>query len=492
MTGSTTHKTASEVIGTCDLTRAGNTKAALVLAVASIALTGAFVFGFNAEERQAINWFMPLGSAAGFVSAALSMRAPVVRSQNWLAGGTVALAATAALAVGIVSPLQALIAAGSLVTGLAFAFGNSKRLAVKNVTDFNNVPDLEFVAALSNCKIVQCDKRSKINAAGDLKFKTGSMLMDYVHVADRPAFLLGLSAAAKADQVLTVRMQTHTQHFAETEIKIQSHNGKLFVALFAVDRSTAEKHASDASRELAHELRTPLAAMVGLAEAIHQNETCTEEMRSTYPALIAQAGRTLIELTGDILNNRNVVSERPQVRLGAVARECLTLLEPMALQQSIALFNRVPDLLCDKLVDGGAMRQIMINLITNAVKFSPAGSSVEVNASISANGWTLSIADNGNGIAPEDIARLGHKNFRSQKTANLAGFGLGLSIVRRLVDEQNAQISFESRPGKGTKVVIAFPASTLVELADFKHQAAVGPEPHPRFNNAAGAQHAAA
>jgi signal transduction histidine kinase len=468
-------------------------KAALLLAAASIALTGGFVFGISDASRDGLNWLMPAGSIMGLLSAAQSMRAFSAHRLEWLAGGTAALAVTAALATGVVSPLQALIAAGSVMTGLAFSSGNRKPASGEHTLEHNAVTHLASSAALLGCEIVQCDRHSKIIAASDSQLKAGSALLDRVHVADRPAFLIGLDNASLANQTLTLRMQINGgQHFTKTEVKLHRHNSQLLIAIIRQDPSSGIKQANDISCELAHELRAPLAAMVGLADAIGENPTCTVEMRATYPALIAQAGRSLIELTSAILEDKTNSPARQQVKFGTVAQDCFALLKPMAKQQSVTLYNRVPEILSDKLVESGAMRQILTNLITNAVKFSPAGASVEINASVSANGWTLSVADNGNGIAPEDVARLGQKNFRGQKTAGISGFGLGLSIVQRLVDEMGARISFESRPGKGTRVEIAFPASRLIELMDFQSQASTTPVAYPRYNNAAGAKHAAA
>lgn len=477
----------------CDATGTVNNKTGLLLAVASIALTGAFVFGISDANREAVNWLMPAGSIVGLISAAQSMRATAAHRLEWLAGGTGALATTAALATGVVSPIQALIAAGSLATGLAFSFGKRKPSSDIDAINIETPSDLAASAGLLGGAIVHCDRYSKIFAASDPALKAGSALLDRIHVVDRPAFLLALSNATDANQTLNLRMQMNSsQHFIETEVKLQCHSGRLLAAIVEIDGSRAKNQAFDVSRELAHELRAPLAAMVGLADAIGENQTCSPEMRATYPALIAQAGRSLIELTSTILENKTSGSALPQVRFGTVIEECFALLKPMAKQQAITLYNRVPETLADKLVESGAIRQILTNLITNAVKFSPAGASVEINAFVSANGWTLIVADNGNGIAPEDVVRLGQKNFRGEKTAGISGFGLGLSIVRRLVDEMGARISFESRPGKGTRVEIVFPASRLVELADFQAQAAITPVVHPRYNNAAGAKHAAA
>jgi signal transduction histidine kinase len=348
----------------------------------------------------------------------------------------------------------------------------------------------EFASALSGCNIFEIDQRSKVLETSD-SFVAGSMLVERVHVADRPAFLLACSNALEANQQLILRMQmSGNAHFAQTSIKIQKHGDALFAAFRPVDEGKGHIH--EVSRELAHELRAPLAAMVGLADALAQNQTCTEEMRKAYPELIASAGRSLIEMTGTILEAAGGETAKPDVKLGLVVKDCIALMQPLATQKSIVLFNRLPAIIATKSMSGGALRQILTNLISNAVKFSPSGASVEVSAVTSANGWTLIVTDNGDGIAPEDIARLGQKNFRSGNAVGIAGYGLGLSIVRRLVDEMGASISFESRPGKGTRVVISFPATTLVTFSEFQTQGTNEPALHTRFNKAAGEKHAAA
>jgi signal transduction histidine kinase len=347
---------------------------------------------------------------------------------------------------------------------------------------------LEFglICALTGVEIIECDPRSTVTAAHNSSMTEGGLWLDRVHVADRPTVLLALSQSTLGTQALTVRMtDDRSRHFADKRVTIQNQFGTVFVAL----QAAATESAHDTLRELAHELRTPLAAMVGLADALCQPQTCTEEMRQTYPALIALTGRNLIEMAGSVLN---ADVEPPSVELGTVAIECISLLRPMAEQKSIVLFNRLPKPIAEQTVDGARLRQIIINLISNAIKFSPQGASVELDASKSANGWTLSVTDNGNGIAPEDVARLGQKNFRSESASGVAGNGLGLSIVRRLVDDACGRISFESRPGKGTRVEITFPASTLVEMSDFQSQAVNAPVSTPNFNIAAGAKHAAA
>ncbi|MGL4405488.1 MAG: sensor histidine kinase, partial [Notoacmeibacter sp.] len=244
--------------------------------------------------------------------------------------------------------------------------------------------------------------------------------------------------------------------------------------------------------ELAHELRTPLAAIVGFAEALSQTESCTNQMRESYPALIAATGRALIEMTSSMLEPQPDDAPKQSGKLANVVHDCLVVMQPLANQKSIVIFNRIPALFGEKLVECVSIRQILTNLISNAIKFSPVGASIEISAATAANGWTLKVTDNGVGLSPEDVARLGQKNFRGDSSVGIAGHGLGLSIVKRLVETIGARVSFESRPGKGTQVTLTFPASPLVELAGF-HQPRQNDKPtHLTFGIITGEKHAAA
>ncbi len=472
---------------------AGNRQAALLLCVASIALTGAFVFVFAEGARNALDWLMPVGSAAALGAAALSLRPKVLSSQNWLVGGTLALAATAAVSTEVLPITTALIAGGAFATGLAFVFGKpATEPSVSKQSPSVNPAD-QWQAALFFDEITEIDCKSKVFASKSGRFVIGSLLLEHIHIGDRPAFLLACRDATRLVQELTLRIYgADKSRFANTQMFLMAQDGRILAALRPATKNTNQVVERAALSELAHELRTPLAAIVGFAETLAQGLTCTEEMRRTYPNLIASAGRNLIDMTSAILQAQPDSDESQAVAFGSVVEDCVALLQPMAQQKSITIFNRVPASIAEKAVKSMAMRQILTNLISNAIKFSPAGASVELNGSSAANGWSLTVTDNGNGLAPEDVARLGQRNFRTDKAGEIEGCGLGLAIVRRLVDEIGGRISFESRPGKGTQVTIAFSASSLVEFSNFQPKASNRLEVKSNLESAAGEKHAAA
>lgn len=342
-------------------------------------------------------------------------------------------------------------------------------------------------------EVVEIDRQSVVTKTQNNTFEIGTTIVDRVHVADKPAFLLACHSALTARQILKVRMKQVGQgHFTETEITLQCHLGKIFAAMRSVAAPALDFDRNDQSRELAHELCTPLAAIVGLADTLLHDEFCTEEMRRTYPALIAATGRNLIDMTVTVLEPHSTNDQKINVALSTISKDCLALLQPMAKQKSITIFDRLPQVLAAKAVEEVAMRQILTNLLSNAIKFSPDGGSVELTAAMAGNGWVLKVTDNGLGLSPEDIARLGQKNFRSVKAAGIAGHGLGLSIVYRLVDKIGGRISFESRPGKGTQVAISFPGTSLSPFAEPKFQAPLKTAGPNQSQTYAGEKHAAA
>ena len=388
------------------------------------------------------------------------------------------------------------LALNAILTG-KMAYARRARQA-KPVTEPESLSlDTSLAAALTECTLIECNQRTVIVQTSTGEFAQNTLLLDHIHIADRPQFLLKMASEDQNTQEILLRIRANTgPYFVLTDIKMQKRHGSVFMSLRPTKAILDQMPFTQAARELAHELRTPLAAMVGLADALAQAETCTNQMRAAYPAMISQAGRDLIALTTTMLDdsasNPNSETDDCNIELAAVVNTCVELMRTSAKQKGITLFNRLQVALGGKMVSNSVLRQILTNLISNAVKFSPAGASVEINASACANGWALSVTDNGGGMLPEDVARLGQKNFRAAKTSGTDGHGLGLSIVQRLVDEIGAQISFESRPGKGTKVQIKFNASAPVELADYRAQAVADPIQQSRFDQAAGAKHAAA
>lgn len=222
---------------------------------------------------------------------------------------------------------------------------------------------------------------------------------------------------------------------------------------------------------MSHELRTPLNAIIGFSEVM-KLELFGKHAQPTYQQYssdIHHSGQLLLGLINDVLDLSRIEAGRFDLStdilsLKDIGTECLNLIELRAQGQNVGLENNIADDLPQLLADGRAIRQILINLLTNAVKFSPAHSTVSLNAKLAQDGGLLiSIQDQGPGIAPDEIHHI-LKSF-SQGAEGIArpgsGTGLGLAIVQGLVDQHDGKLTIESTLGEGTTAHVWLPATRM-------------------------------
>ncbi len=234
----------------------------------------------------------------------------------------------------------------------------------------------------------------------------------------------------------------------------------------------ASRAKSDFLANMSHELRTPLNAILGFSEVIRDRvfgETAIERYAS-YAANIHASGSHLLAVINDILDMAKIEAGRLDMREEVVSPRaeiatCVTLVEPRAAAGRIELTAALPPHLPALFADAKQFRQILLNLLANAVKFTPPGGRVWVEAGVAAAGQLrIRIHDTGIGITPKDMARL-FEPFRQgdASRAHNEGTGLGLAISRRLVEQHDGRIAVDSTVGKGTVVTLEFPARRLIE-----------------------------
>jgi signal transduction histidine kinase len=224
---------------------------------------------------------------------------------------------------------------------------------------------------------------------------------------------------------------------------------------------------------VSHELRTPLTSIRGYLDLVLDEEAgeLNPEQRRFLQAVERNSGR-LLRLVGDLLfvaqaDAGRLSLERAKVDLAELAAHCVEGSAPAASEKSVTLVlmaNPVPALVGDR----GRLAQVLDNLVSNALKFTPAGGTVEVRTFSEGEAVILEVEDTGIGIPAADQPRLFERFFRSSVADDQAipGTGLGLAIVKAIVEAHAGLISIESREGKGTTFRVDLPLAAEGVLED--------------------------
>ena len=220
---------------------------------------------------------------------------------------------------------------------------------------------------------------------------------------------------------------------------------------------------------MSHELRTPLNAIIGFSEIMHEESfgPIGNAKYTEYAADIHQSGHYLLKLINDILDMSKIeagrmVLIREQVDFPAILAEATKIVEVQAGSKNLNLKVESPEHLV-LTGDRRATKQILLNLIANAVKFTGVGGEVRVRARVRGSCVTLTIADNGIGIPRAALRSLGRpfEQVENELTRTHKGTGLGLAIARSLVEMQGGTMRIVSSVGEGTAVSIRLPCEEM-------------------------------
>jgi cell cycle sensor histidine kinase DivJ len=315
----------------------------------------------------------------------------------------------------------------------------------------------------------------------------GNGLFDRVHVADRPAYLAALADAAgrNEERSLELRIRCGAGQFRWVDMRClprESAAGEREVIAVlrdiserklqdrAIETARAETERADAAKirfiaTMSHELRTPLNAIIGFSDML-TNETLDLDPRRRleYAQLINDSGRHLLSVVNGILdvskmeNGNFEIMPEPFTPAPAIA-SCADLLALKAQDAGVELTMRIAPDLPDVAADRRAFNQILINLISNAVKFTPRGGRVTVSARCDGAKLAVAVEDTGVGIGESDLPRLGEAFFQGRASYDRRhdGTGLGLSIVKGLVHLHGGEVDIKSRLGEGTRVTVRLP-----------------------------------
>jgi cell cycle sensor histidine kinase DivJ len=348
-----------------------------------------------------------------------------------------------------------------------------------------------------------------------LRALQGGGLFDRVHVADRPAYLRALSDAATLRESRTVELRIRrdsiapgsTGAFIWIEMRCwpldgaaqpdAGAEGEVVAVMRDVTARKDEEHAIEDARAeaeqanvaksrflatMSHELRTPLNAIIGFSEMLREEGALMidAKQRRDYAHLINESGHHLLSVVNGILDMSKIESGNFEIMPEPVATErviaeCCELLALRARQAGIDIVVQRADELPAIVADRRALLQIMLNLMSNAIRFTNRGGRVTVTSAVEAGHkagvdcgvetghetahMIITVADTGVGIGAEDLPRVGEPFFQARSSYDRRhdGTGLGVSIVKGLLDLHGGWMEIESRVSEGTRVIVHLP-----------------------------------
>jgi signal transduction histidine kinase len=251
-----------------------------------------------------------------------------------------------------------------------------------------------------------------------------------------------------------------------TQSALAIQNARLFreIEIKSRELEAASRHKSEFLANMSHELRTPLNAIIGFSEVLGErmfgelNEKQEEYLKDIYAS-----GQHLLSLINDILDLSKIEAGRMELELTdfdlpTAIDNALTLVRERAGRRGIALHQAVDQRLGQIRGDERKIKQVLLNLLANALKFTPEGGRIDVRAGLVDWMAEISVADTGVGIAPEDQEAI-FEEFRQVGTAakKVEGTGLGLALSRKFVELHGGRIWVKSEVGVGSTFAFTLP-----------------------------------
>ncbi|HEY4939801.1 MAG TPA: PAS domain-containing protein [Rhizomicrobium sp.] len=316
--------------------------------------------------------------------------------------------------------------------------------------------------------------------------------MNFVHPDDLEQ-LRGIELPHKSRETLivTYRLRHRDGHYVWLEVVTRARYGAdgTYLGYISVARDVtlrkehelgmkaAQERAEAANRaksaflaNMSHELRTPLNAIIGFTDLMRQGlfGPLGDPRYVDYATLIYDSGQLLLDLISDMLDMAKIEAGKlelnlERVDLAGTIEDAVRLLRERATSGGVELSVEADKDLPSLLADRRAVKQVIINLVSNAIKFTPAGGHVRVCAANDGDVARIQVRDNGIGIPASEIARLGQPFEQVCGDPMLAksGTGLGLALVRALAERHGGAMTISSTEGAGTEVSVTFPLSAM-------------------------------
>lgn len=311
----------------------------------------------------------------------------------------------------------------------------------------------------------------------------GKGLLNLIRVSDRPAFLKMVSDASRSKVVAPIRVHlslsgvpgkfqpfTFTAHWCHDGCISSLQDASSEVAMQAELQTAQEEDVSEerfmtAVSTLAHELRSPLNSILGFSEILSDEKIAyqSDERRQEYAGYIHHAGQHLLSVVDKMLIAGQLEAgqlELTQSSFSAarLCEECTSILEPQFRQKGISVELICPDDISSLYADKDYCRQMLLNILENALKFSDGENRISMRVEKKLGHMNFIVEDTGIGIPDEALPRLTNNFERVSDTQSpRPGAGLGLALVKKLAELHGGTLNLESVLGEGTTVTISLP-----------------------------------
>ena len=278
-----------------------------------------------------------------------------------------------------------------------------------------------------------------------------------------------ISAAVASKIVRPVREVKKAMHRVEKgdfsqRLEVTGFNGEIDELIESYNKMAQELGGIEMFREnfinsFSHEFKTPIVSIQGFAKQL-KKENLSEEKKQEYIDIIISESRRLTNLSSNILmlsklENQQIITDKTSFSLDEQIRNCILLLEKQWTAKDISFDIDMQEI--QYTTNAEMLSQVWVNIIGNAIKFSPEGSSIRVKLFKEGDVITAEITDRGIGMDQQTISHIFERFYQGDRAHASEGNGLGLPLVNRIVELCNGNIRVESQYGKGTNFIVTLP-----------------------------------